>query len=832
MSFRNLLILGLAAGLLPASASRFEPRPARARPAQAKVHQDYGRVPLSFERNQGQADPRVRYLSRGGGYSLFLTASEAVLSLRGSEPDRRETLGRELQAGPGARRAVVRLKLLGANPTPEASGSDELAGKSHYLLGSDPGRWKRDVAHYARVRYREVYPGVDLVYHGRQGRLEYDFVVSPGSDPRAIRLRLEGAAATRLDDSGNLVVETGAGRLVQQAPLVYQEIGDERRQIAGGYVVHGGSEVGFAVGPHDASRPLVIDPVLVYSTYLGGSSGEGGTAIAIDDYGSAYVTGYTGSADFPVEGSYQTDQGGTDVFVTKLSPSGSGIVYSTYLGGSGDETGTGIAVDAGGTVWVTGRTSSADFPTLNPYQTRRGGLDAFVTKLSPSGSSLVYSTYLGGRSDDAAAAIAVDAVGSAYVTGYTCSADFPTVNPFQTGQGGCEDAFVTKLSPSGSSLAYSTYLGGSLSERGLGIAVDAAGSAVVTGYTCSSDFPLVDPLQADQQSTDAFVTRLSPSGSTLVYSTFLGGNGVDVGNDVALDGAGNAYVTGYTDSTDFPTLLAYQLHQGSLDAFLTKISASGSSLVYSTYLGGSSDDVGNGVAVDVTGSAYVAGATKSTNFPTRNPLQTDEADWDAFVTKFTPSGSSLAYSTYLAGGSMDRAFGIAVDGAGSAYVVGDTDSTNFPLKHPYQTNRPGRDAFVAKLSSATALGYFTVKPCRLVDTRLPLAPRAGPALACSPTPLPRTFALAGACELPDEAVSLALNVTVTEPTAAGQLRFFPAGTNPPLTTVIDYSAGLTRANNGILLLGKGHLNVTCQQPSGTAHVVIDVNGYFAELTEP
>jgi hypothetical protein len=830
---RTLLILGLAAGLLPASASRFEPRAAPTHPAPSRRLPDYGKLPLSFERNQGQSDPRVQYVSRGGGYSLFLTPSEAVLSLRGSAPESRAVLGHEPQAGRRAGSAVVRLKLVGANPRPEMSASNELPGKSHYFRGADPGRWTRDVAQYARVRYRAVYPGVDLVYHGRQGRLEYDFEVSPGSDPRAIRLRLVGAEGMRLDERGSLVVETGAGRLVQQAPTVYQEIGGERRQVAGGYVLQGGNEVGFTVGSHDAGHALVIDPVLEYSTYLGGSSGEGGTAIAIDDFGNAYVTGYTGSADFPVQDFYQQDQAGTDVFVTKLSPSGSSVVYSTYLGGSGDETATGIAVDAAGNAWITGRTSSADFPTVNPYQTQRGGLDAFVTMVSPSGSSLVYSTYLGGGLDDAANAIAVDAVGSAYVTGYTCSDDFPTVNPFETGLGGCEDAFVTKLSPSGSSLAYSTYLGGSTSEVGFGIAVDADGSAVVTGYTCSADFPLVDPLQAGPAATDAFVTRLSPSGSTLVYSTFLGGDGLDVGTHVALDGADNAYVTGYTDSADFPTLNAYQLHQGARDAFLTKISPSGSSLVYSTYLGGRSDEVGYGVAVDVTGSAYVAGATRSTNFPTQKPLQSHEGDWDAFVTKFTPSGTGLVYSTYLGGGSLDRANGIAVDGSGSAYVAGTTESVDFPLQHPYQPVRAGnRDAFVVKLSAVTTLGYFTIKPCRVVDTRLPTPGRGQPPLTCSPTPTPRVFGVAGFCGIPENAVSLAVNVTVTESTADGQLRFFPAGTRPPLTSTIHYPAGQNRANNGIPLLGAGHIAVACQQDSGTTHVAIDVTGYFAELTEP
>jgi hypothetical protein len=337
-------------------------------------------------------------------------------------------------------------------------------------------------------------------------------------------------------------------------------------------------------------------------------------------------------------------------------------------------------------------------------------------------------------------------------------------------------------------------------------------------------------LQPDQTKTDAFVTRLSPSKSSLVYSTFLGSDGLDSGTDVTLDKTGNAYVAGYTDSTDFPTLNAYQAHQGALDAFLSKVSPPGSALVYSTYLGGGSDDIAYGLAVDVTGSAYLVGATKSADFPTWNPLQTDRADDDAFVTKFARSGSSFGYSTYFGGGGRDWGFGIAVDGSGSTYVVGDTESTDFPTPVPDGPARPGCLRVQAGGRDVAGVLHRHALPARGHPEAVPSS--AAPALACSTAPLPQTFPLAGVCGIPVTTHSIADNVTVTEPTALNQLHLYPAKTITPLATTIYYSAGLTRANNGILLLGVGHLDVTCHQPSGSVHVVLDVTGYFAETTEP
>ena len=450
--------------------------------------------------------------------------------------------------------------------------------------------------------------------------------------------------------------------------------------------------------------------ILVYSTYLGGSSYDYSNATAVDGSGNAYVTGENLSSNFPTVNPYQTDQAGYDVFVTKLSGSGNTLIYSTYLGGSGGEVGNAIALDGSGNAYLAGTTSSSDFPTLNPYQTDQGSGDVFVTKLSSSGNSLIYSTYLGGGGADDGRGIAVDGSGDAYVTGSTESYGFPTLNPFQTDQGQYDaDAFVTKLSRSGSSLIYSTYLGGSGDDYGHGIAIDGSSNAYVTGATESSNFPILYPYQTYQGATyysDAFVTKLSSTGSSLIYSTYLGSQGDDWGNGIVINGSGDAYVTGYTNSYNFPTLYAYQTDQGGVDAFVTRLSSSGNTAVYSTYLGGDGWDVGYGIAVDGSGNAYVTGETQSTDFPTLTAYQADQGEIDAFVTELSSSGNSLVYSTYLGGSGTDCGYGIAVGSNGNAYVTGHTTSSDFPTLNAYDGSaNGGDDAFVTKVR------YFACTEC-------------------------------------------------------------------------------------------------------------------------
>jgi hypothetical protein len=694
--------------------------------AAVELSKSYGRLPLQFEANQGQTDRQVRFLARGAGYSLYLTAGEAVLVLAKPNPDAK------YDAKTHAKPTVLRMSLVNAAPAPRVSGLEELPGKANYFIGQDPAKWRTNVPTYAKVHYGEVYPGIDLVYYGNQRQLEYDFVVAPGADPKKIVLGFKGAERLEIDAQGDLVLHAARGDVRLRKPVIYQEIDGTRRDIEGGYVPRGVKQIGFNVAAYDRSRPLVIDPVLAYSTYLGGSGGDSGIRIALDAGGNAYVTGNTMSIDFPTTpGAFQlTFRGGGiffggDAFVTKLDPTGSTLVYSTFLGGSGFDRGYGIVVDADGHAYVTGYTASVDFPTtVGALQTTSGGSsDAFITKLNPTGSALVYSTYLGGSGGDASyGGIAVDAAGNAYVAGTTESLNFPTTpGAFQLARGCCGgDAFVAKLNPTGSGLVYSTYLGGGNSDGANGIAVDAAGNAYVAGATLSINFPSTagafQPICGGGGAWDAFVTKLNPTGSALVYSTFLGGGRSDGAGGIAVDADGNAYVTGSTDSSNFPTTAgAFQttfveryLGGGHFanDAFVTKLNPTGSALVYSTYLGGGGSDLGLGIAVDAAGNAHVTGYTDSIDFPTTaGAFQTTlGGSLDAFVTKLNPTGSALAYSTYLGGSGYDYGSGVAVDTAGNAYAIGETASSNFPTTAgAFQTTFGGggdyyvSDAFVAKI---------------------------------------------------------------------------------------------------------------------------------------
>jgi hypothetical protein len=626
----------------------------------------------------------VRFLSRGAGYSLYLTAGEAVLVL--SEPDADATRdARGTQARPGAKAhgksVALRMSLVGAARKPRVAGLDELPGKANYFIGKDRSKWRTNVPTYAKVQYQDVYPGIDLVYYGNQRQLEYDFVVAPGADPKKIMLGFKGADRLEIDAQGELVLHAAGADLRQHKPIIYQQIDGVRHEIAGGYIRKGANRVGFQVAAYDASRPLIIDPTLSYSTFLGGGGSDMAWRVAADSDGNAYVTGQTTSFDFPTtSGAFQTVHGfGNDVFVTKLNPSGSALAYSTYLGGNNFDAGNGIAVDANGNAYVTGFTTSTDFPTTpGAFRAVSGG--GFVTKLDPAGSSLVYSTYLGGAQG---AGIAVDAQGTAYVTG-TAGTDFQTTpGAFQSVFGGGPvDAFVMKLNADGSALVYSTYLGGSKVDMASGIAVDTGGNAYVAGSTDSTDFPTT-PGAFRAVPGGGFITKLDPAGSSLVYSTYLN---APIGA-IAVDAQGNAYVTG-TAGTDFQTTPgAFQpALAGSFDAFVAKLNPPGSGLVYSTYLGGTNEDHGNGIAVNAAGNAYVTGYTSSSNFPTTpdafQPALADQPGLvdveDVFVTILNTAGSAPVYSTYLGGAVGDTGQGIAVDAASNAYVTGGTASSNFP----------------------------------------------------------------------------------------------------------------------------------------------------------
>jgi len=704
----------LTSGAVLAAQAQEKSPPVRAASNRARSIEAFANLPLYFEPNQGQAEAQVKYLSRGAGHLLFLTPSKAVLVLTKREHSESWKTERRTSG------TVLHMAFRGANRQAQISGQEELSGKVNYFIGDDPGKWRTNIATYGRVLYRGLYPGIDLAYYGLHGQLEYDFVVSPGADPRRIVLTFKGAERVDIDAHGDLVLLTDLGVIRQRKPVVYQEISGVRQEISADYVLKGAHQVAFKVGAYDATKPLIIDPVLVYSTFLGGSGSDLGYGIAVDSSGNAYVAGFTASTDFPTTpGAFQTVLAlGSDAFVTKLNPVGSApLVYSTYLGGNGADYGFAIAVDSLRNAYVTGQTDSTNFPTTpGAFQTGFGSglVDAFVTKLNPTGSALSYSTYLGGGSFDSGQGIAVDGSGNAYATGYTLSTDFPTTpGAFQTTSGGSYDAFVTKLSPTGSApLVYSTYLGGSGIDVGSAIAVDTLGNAYVTGYA-DPNFPTTTSAFQTTYgggSADAFVTKLNPAGSApLAYSTYLGGNGQDIGQAIAVDGSGNAYVTGYTDSVSFPTTRgAFQTTFGGgfYDSFVTKLSPTDSApLVYSTYLGGSGIDVGYGIAVDSSGNAYVGGYTNSTNFPTTTgAFQTTFGGGasDAFVTKLNPGGSApLVYSTYLGGSGEDVGQAIAVDSFRNSYVTGYTASSNFPTTGgAFQTTFGGGsyDAFVATLA--------------------------------------------------------------------------------------------------------------------------------------
>ena len=716
-------VTGLAVPLIQPAAPPASAATAPAAPAQARIQADYGKLPYTFEANGGQADAAVKFLARGPGYSLFLTPGEAVLSLHTSQPNpaprprpgaRPEAVSAPTPAAASEPTAVVtppavlRLSLVGANPEPVIHGEAALPGKVNYLRGKDPAAWRTGLSTYAKVRYEGVYPGVDLVYYGTQGQLEYDLVLAPGADPTVIRLAFAGADQMRLDDTGNLVLTLGAQQVIQQTPRVYQETNGKRTPIPTRYVLADNRQVSLAIGDYDAERALVIDPVLVYSTYLGGRSLDESGGIAVDGAGNAYLTGTTWSTDFPTHQALQPDFGGDlDAFVAKLSADGASLVYATYLGGGSFDYGSDIAVDGAGNAHVTGSTWSTDFPTRQALQPDFGGgqFDAFVAKLSVDGASLVYATYLGGGGVDRGGNIAVDGAGNAYLTGTTESTDFPTRQAPQPDFGGGQcDAYVAKLSANGATLIYSTYLGGGSNDYGSDITVDGAGNAYLSGTADSSDFPTRHALQPGFGGLeDAFVAKLSADGATLVYSTFLGGSQQDQGGSIAVDGAGNLYVTGTTDSPNFPTGDPLQSDCGrNNDAFVTKLSADGATRVSATCLGGREDDYGAGIAVDGAGNAYVSGSTYSPDFPTHQALQPNHGrgwNFDAFIAKLSGDGSTLIYATYFGGGSHDYGSGIAVDGAGNAYLTGTTSSTDFPISHAFQPDLSGpEDGFVIKIA--------------------------------------------------------------------------------------------------------------------------------------
>jgi hypothetical protein len=818
------LLLATGAVLGPFHASSDTPAAVRAPDTHAIAVNQAG-VPLHFEPNEGQADAAVQYLARGAGYTLFLTPGEAVLSLR---PPSERPAGRPGAPAPAVaqdaagsasaargqdmadggpdqsaalspRPAVVRMQLVGADAGAAAEARDALPGKMHYYSGNDPARWRTNVPTYARVQYRDVYPGIDLVYYGNQGQVEYDFVVAPGADPSAIRLAFSGAASLEVDAAGDLLLETPAGAMRQRKPLVYQEGAAGRQEVPGDYHLADDGQVRFALGPYDARRPLVIDPVLTYGTYLGGTAYDVGAAIAVDSQGNAYVTGETSTTgsgpDFPTGGTscatppcFIGPATGAQrwAFVTKLNAGGTGLVYSALIGGGQNQgldsttIGYGIAVDAQGQAYLTGYTDSPTFPTTpGAYApTYPGQTAAFLTKLNAVGNGLLYSTYLGGGGGfDVGYAIAIDASGNAYVTGRADSPFFPfTIGALTPPGGGGTGAFVSKVNTNGSggaSLVYSTRIGpsGNLSI-GYGITVDGQGRAYVTGWTQSAGFPTTPGALSTTFGgvQDAFVLKLNPDvavqppSNQLLYSTYLGGTtspsvgqGTDSAWAIAMEPGCpsncNVYVTGETLSSDFPTTAGAfrRAFSGCCVAFVAKLTPNTAiqppinQLLYSTFLGGSSptfDESGQAIAVDAAGQAHVTGYTYSTDFPLKDGMlsQGVPARPDVFVTKLNAAGSALVYSTGL--GTLHGTFivsgnGIALDSAGNAYVAGQATCCLLTSPGAFDPNPHGGflDAFVVKLNPASPTPTVTGTPTSTpTATATPMACQVRPPVTVAVTP--------------------------------------------------------------------------------------------------
>ena len=755
---------------------------------------------FSFEQNKGQFDDAVKYLARGNGQTVFIAADGMHLALESRASD-----------GAKSERSIVRIQFDAAAGSTDVLGLDRLEAITNYFLGSSP---ITNVPNYARVRHLDVYPGIDVIYYGSQGRLEYDFMVFPGASVESIKLRVSGHRQASISAGGDLVLTTSLGDVTFQKPLGYQDIDGARIDVPVKYLLSG-NHVMFEPGAFDRTRPLVIDPILSYSTYVTGSGDHRAGGIVLDKNGNAFITGDTTSTDFPRVGPFQNSRKGyPDAFVSKLNANGSGLIYSTYLGGRQGETyGRGIAIDAQGNAYVTGTTSSTSFPTTSgAYRTSIGANSGFVAKLNAQGNALVYSTYVPGGE---AAAIAVDGQGNAYISGTAYGNFTTTPGVLRTSAPAAKSAFVAKLNATGSTMIYASYLGGSSGEQyASGIAIDTAGYAYVTGRTSASDFPTVNPIQPSLAGRfDAFLTKFNPNATGLIYSTYLGGTLDDYAYSVAVDSQGNAHVAGSTYSLDFPVRRAFQSTKGYTgsghallnNAFITKLSANGDSLLYSTYLGGSGclgpgvnvcqvDPYGHeearAITLDAVGNAYLAGTARSLGLFQRDPIQTTLSPYGSstpFVAKIQDLGVGQAALRYFAvlGRRLNTsddmaAAGIAVDAAGNAYAVGHVvnyPEGGFPVTAgAYQTSSQ-------QYSNVNRIVVFKLSPGRF------------------------TTSIATSTFQPTDAAPVTLTATVTSAVPGGMVTF---------------------ANNGVTLgtaaMSQGLASITTSLPVGIHRLTATYSG--------
>jgi hypothetical protein len=705
-----------------------------------KADTEYGRVPLYFIPNQGQLDQRVSYYIRGRDKTVYFAPSGLTFLLREPVPGSAESGVKDSVKGLPIKESsdspgwVVKLDFVGANSDVKPVGEEKTAGVVSYFKGK-PDNWKAGLPTYSRIVYPNLWPGIDLAYSGTANRLKYEFIVHPGADPSKVHLAYRGVDGISVDGEGRLEVTIPGGGFKDDMPSAYQDIAGLRKNVSLGYKVdtqdHGGEKplsekeaveaahiYGFEVGDYDTTQPLILDPALfVFAGFIGGSNNDEGRGIALDTSGNVYVAGYTNSteATFPeTVGPDLTQNGNYDAFVAKVDASGTGLVYCGYIGGTENDYGYGIAVDASGNAYVTGRTLSTQtsFPVVAGYDVTHNGLyDAFVAKVNAAGSALVYCTYIGGSADDVGTGIALDVSGNVYITGYTGSSEATfceITGPDLSYNGGTYDAFVCKLNSTGTGRYYCGYVGGAGDDYGYGIAVDASGNAYVTGSTNSNEstFPVaVGPDLTYWQYGDAFVAKVNSSGTALAYCGYIGGTDADMGYGIAVDSKGSAYVTGGAGH-DLPTVVGpYLTFNGSsyTDAFIAKVKPAGDALIYCGYIGGTSVEYGYGVAVDASGNAYITGHVQSnptSGFPVVDgPDLTLNGGMDAFIAKVNASGSELVYCGYIGGDDWDIGYGVAVDAWGRAYVTGYSNSGgNFPATvGPDLSHNGSHDAFVAKV---------------------------------------------------------------------------------------------------------------------------------------
>ena len=821
-------------------------------PARTQILVDSNvRMPVSFEPNRGQASSSVRWLSRTPGRTFLLTGTEALMML-----------------GPDDHASTIRMKIVGAKAQPETEGVDRLEITSNYFIGDKPAEWQTAVPHYARVRYKEVYPGIDVVYYGSDRHLEYDFVLAPGADPGRIELAYDGADRMQVEKNGDLLLQVNGRTLRQVRPKVYQVQNGERREVAASYRIHSGNRVEFALADYDRKRELVIDPVLQYSTYLGQEGRDVAIAVATDRNGDIYMTGQTTSIRFQTGQTAQPVPGGRlEAFVARFNSSGE-LTWISYLGGRENDVGRSIALDDAGNVYVVGFTSSDNFPMRNPTygEYKGGGADAFLTKLSGNGQQFVYSTYLGGTGYDDAFAVAVSAEGDAYIAGATESFDFPVRGGFQTGpSGGGADTFVTKIATARQSLIYSTYVGGNGQDYANGIAIDAQGNAYVAGYTTSVIFPTYQPIQSTMRGVqDAFLYKLNSAGRSLEYSTFIGGSQEDLGFRVAVDSPRRGLPQRLHEISGLPRESAFQGGLGgATDAFVVKVNPEGNAFIYSTYLGGSQDDFAFGnIAVDAAGTAYISGYTASPNFPSVSPTQMSYGGgkYDAFVTRLAPQGNSLLYSTLIGGGGDDQAYALALDRQGQVIMAGGTTSSNFPQAR--NTLTPGSietDIFLSRISADTSVNFVTASAASVTFDYHQGTPTAPKTITIASAGAPVTFTVASSqpwlkvassatttpgtltisldpATLPVTSTIATASITVNAPAAANSPLTIPVVVNiaavPVITSVSPNPIPKVSQDTAITLTGSGYQNGISLRVNNTAVPTQFVNATTLQATIP